>query len=1042
MNSPTNARVAAGLLLVSGAVSGSSPGWQPLKVHPQNPYILEFRGRPTLLRTFGPHYGWLFDSSLNYIPHLDVFQRDGMNLTRIWCMGYPADAPQDFLQPWQRATTGANALDGLKKWDLTTWNEAYFTRLKAIAQEASDRGIVVEFTFFSVFYEDAEWRSSPFHPSNNVQGYGAGNNRFDCMRQNSANALLFERQKAAVRRIVRELNGFDNVYFEIQNEPFWNQPGVKDAEEVAFHNTLLAAIREEQALLPNRHLVAHNFPQQIPAMSLDFDIINEHYPAAVPTTTIPGAEALLNNHYSRGKILSLDETDTTTEPQTRLEAWMFLIGGGGIYDGLDAQGVVYPWTAPSGDTPLGNSIRGAVRNIGTYMDRTHLVALRRNLAWVTGGKPANATLQACASPGQQYLAYLHHGKGSVTPFQLTYEPIDNTNHTVSLAVTLPPGNWRAVWTRPYDLVDIKVQEFTSTGTATVLDPVTYQADVALRIDRTGQGDLTPPPQTTGLTAAPNADGSINLTWNPVPAFDAASYRIYRSNSPGVPLDAAYRIAVIPVAATVAADRPLPRGANYHYVVTSVDQEGNESIPSLETSTVSTPATLVTLAISAVQGTVAGAGSYELGVSAELTAIPDPGYVFAGWSGAGSGSGNPLSLLMDGDKSITASFTPDPSDPDGDGLGNHSEITIHGTNPDLADTDSDSLDDLVEITSGTNPLDEDTDNDGSPDNLDAFPLDPAETKDTDGDTIGNHADLDDDGDGVDDSMDMFPLDPAEFLDTDGDGIGNDADPDDDNDNSSDETDAFPLDPTETLDTDGDGIGNNADLDDDGDGALDATDAFPLDATEIVDTDSDSLGNNADPDDDNDGVNDTVDAFPLDANESVDTDGDAIGNNADPDDDNDGVSDTTDAFPLDSTESADTDGDAIGNNTDPDDDNDGTPDATDSFPLDANETTDTDGDAIGNNADPDDDGDGFDDSFEISTGFDPLAGDSSPDSVSSIRTAVEFRFNAASGVSYRIEASGDLVDWEVVEANIIGQGGPVTRFYSTENSPVRYFRVRRN
>ena len=70
------------------------------------------------------------------------------------------------------------------------------------------------------------------------------------------------------------------------------------------------------------------------------------------------------------------------------------------------------------------------------------------------------------------------------------------------------------------------------------------------------------------------------------------------------------------------------------------------------------------------------------------------------------------------------------------------------------------------------------------------------------------------------------------------------------------------------------------------------------------------------------------------------------------------------------------------------------------------------------------------------------DSSPDSVSSIRTAVEFRFNAASGVSYRIEASSDLTQWEVIEASIIGQGGEVTRFYSTENSPARYFRVRRN
>ena len=76
-------------------------------------------------------------------------------------------------------------------------------------------------------------------------------------------------------------------------------------------------------------------------------------------------------------------------------------------------------------------------------------------------------------------------------------------------------------------------------------------------------------------------------------------------------------------------------------------------------------------------------------------------------------------------------------------------------------------------------------------------------------------------------DAFPLDAAETLDTDGDGTGNNADLDDDNDGVNDVDDAFPLDAAETLDTDGDGTGNNADLDDDNDGVVDADDERPLD-----------------------------------------------------------------------------------------------------------------------------------------------------------------------------------------------------------------------
>lgn len=168
------------------------------------------------------------------------------------------------------------------------------------------------------------------------------------------------------------------------------------------------------------------------------------------------------------------------------------------------------------------------------------------------------------------------------------------------------------------------------------------------------------------------------------------------------------------------------------------------------------------------------------------------------------------------------------------------------------------------------------------------------------SIGN-CEQDQDCDTVPDDIDAFPQDPTESVDTDGDGIGNNADPDDDNDGVNDEEDAFPLDATESVDTDSDGIGNNADTDDDGDGVQDSADAFPLDATESVDTDSDGIGNNADTDDDGDGVLDINDAFPLDAAESVDTDGDGIGNNADTDDDGDGVLDIGDAFPLDASKS---------------------------------------------------------------------------------------------------------------------------------------------
>jgi hypothetical protein len=247
------------------------------------------------------------------------------------------------------------------------------------------------------------------------------------------------------------------------------------------------------------------------------------------------------------------------------------------------------------------------------------------------------------------------------------------------------------------------------------------------------------------------------------------------------------------------------------------------------------------------------------------------------------------------------------------------------------------------------------------------------------------DIDSDEDGTDNCQDAFPLNPLEDTDTDGDGTGDNTDTDDDGDGTPDIDDAFPLDPTEDTDTDGDGTGDNADTDDDNDGTPDADDAFPLDPTEDTDTDGDGTGDNADTDDDGDGYTDTDEIAagtdPLDNTDTpTDTDGDGISDATDTDDDNDGTPDADDAFPLDPNEDTDTDGDGIGDNAegfdsvDPssstDSDNDGVPDYQE------DNTIDSDNDGTPDHQDPDNDtdGDGYSNIDELNGGSDPLDPDS--------------------------------------------------------------------
>ena len=136
--------------------------------------------------------------------------------------------------------------------------------------------------------------------------------------------------------------------------------------------------------------------------------------------------------------------------------------------------------------------------------------------------------------------------------------------------------------------------------------------------------------------------------------------------------------------------------------------------------------------------------------------------------------------------------------------------------------------------------------------------------------------------------------------------------------------------------------------------------------------------------------------------------------------------------------------------PDSDGDGLTDANEIsvYHTDPNKM-DTDGDGIDDyteiqnyGTDPnkaDTDGDGFTDLYEIQTGKSPLNAADKPALIAEARTAIEFSFSSSLGKTYRIEGSVDLKTWSTVEDQIAGIGSKITRFYSTRDNPVRFFRV---
>ncbi len=90
-------------------------------------------------------------------------------------------------------------------------------------------------------------------------------------------------------------------------------------------------------------------------------------------------------------------------------------------------------------------------------------------------------------------------------------------------------------------------------------------------------NVTPPGRPAGLTVVPGV-GRIFLTWTENSEGDLAGYYLYRSTKSGRDRE---RLNDKPLARTTYSDESVEPGRSYYYVVTAVDQSGNESEPCKE-----------------------------------------------------------------------------------------------------------------------------------------------------------------------------------------------------------------------------------------------------------------------------------------------------------------------------------------------------------------------------------------------------------------------------------------------------------------------------
>jgi len=211
-----------------------------LRICRENPrYFANDAGKPVYLtgshtwsnmqEYLGPDPDRIFD----YPAYLDWMQEHGFNFMRGWIWEQASfdnfTAKKVCIGPHPYARTGPGyALDGELRFDLDTFNQAYFDRLRRRIIQAGERGIYVSVMLFNRWSMNTNridgaipWNGHPFHKSNNINGLdgdpmGIGGRLIHTLTIPEVTKY----QEAYIRKVIDTVQDLENVLFEIGNEHY------------------------------------------------------------------------------------------------------------------------------------------------------------------------------------------------------------------------------------------------------------------------------------------------------------------------------------------------------------------------------------------------------------------------------------------------------------------------------------------------------------------------------------------------------------------------------------------------------------------------------------------------------------------------------------------------------------------------------------------------------------------------------------------------------------------------------------------------------
>jgi hypothetical protein len=474
-----------------------------VSVCPQNPHYFSYKDKPIVLITSDHHYGAVIDKDFDYVKFLDYLALNGMNLTRIYpgAMFEPTDKylpgnplgprPGRQLLPWARSSqAGANPLltesgQPSYKYDLDKWNQDYFDRLNDFVECARGKGIIVEIPFFNGMYNDC-WPLMAMYHENNIQNVGQYEDK-ECGLFTSTdvrNQDVINYQKAYIKKIATELNEFDNLIYDICDEPsLQGLPGgsvlfLPDSQVIPWVNEMKEAFLQAEESLPKKHLLG----QTVQNLSPDFS--NESWCKWLPTEYVKPAEKALNLNYENNKPLINVESNYYGISLTknaydvdaiRLEGWWFMLGGGAGCINLNGE---FYRGQETGSVNTQSYIVPQKKVLKDFMDSFDLAGLSRFTDF--SGTPSDAFCNILAEDGKQYALYIFHGAYE-GDWGAHFIPEPGNFRDTLILNKIPAGNYFLEWIEPSTGTIKDSEKLNWAGGNLTLKTPAYTLDIAMRM---------------------------------------------------------------------------------------------------------------------------------------------------------------------------------------------------------------------------------------------------------------------------------------------------------------------------------------------------------------------------------------------------------------------------------------------------------------------------------------------------------------------------------------------------------------------------------